>query len=203
MKTVSRLRHMKLHQRKTRQAKKSSVKMCSCVDKINSEFTVERVMRATESGKERTKHKMVEKEAWNLYTLSPPLDLFDQVHICSGPDLVSNPSLERWTEFGLDCIYVQQSASIFLVSTWTSLTSVPRSMVATRTLPCRYVSSYESIPCARSYPALQRNHSTSRLLGTASKLQQPVPLLSQAHTFTGSRECSNQLSFTTAQCDRR
>ena len=81
--------------------------MCSCVGKINSEFTVERVMRATENGKERTKRKMVEKKkkAWNFFTPSP-LDLFDQVQICSGPDLVSNPSLERWTEFGVDCIFV-------------------------------------------------------------------------------------------------
>ena len=39
--------------------------------------------------------------------------------------------------------------------------------------------------------------------GTASKLQQPVPLLSQGHAFTSSRECSNQLSSTTAECDRR
>ena len=41
------------------------------------------------------------------------------------------------------------------------------------------------------------------LLRIASKLQLPVPLLSQAHAFTGSRECSDQLSLTTAECDRR
>ena len=32
-----------------------------------------------------------------------------------------------------------------------------------------------------------------RLFGIAPKLQQPVPLLSQADAFTGSRECSDQL----------
>ena len=48
---------------------------------------------------------------------------FDQVPICSGLHLMFNPSLERWTEFGVDCIFVNQLASISLVTTWTSLTS--------------------------------------------------------------------------------
>ena len=52
-----------------------------------------------------------------------PLDRFDQVQICSGQDLISNPSLETWTAFGVDCLFVTQSASLSLVSTWTSLTS--------------------------------------------------------------------------------
>ena len=54
---------------------------------------------------------------------SHPLEIFDQVQICSGQDLMSNPSLERWTAFGADCIIEKQSASMSLVSTWTSLTS--------------------------------------------------------------------------------
>ena len=36
---------------------------------------------------------------------------------------MSTPSPERWTEFGVDSIFVQQSASITLVPTWACLTS--------------------------------------------------------------------------------
>ena len=89
--------------------------MCNCVDKINSEFIVGRVTPATENGKEsKNNHKIAQKEEWNFYP-PPPLDLFDQVQICSGLDLVSHPSLRRWTEFGVDCTFVTQSASISLV----------------------------------------------------------------------------------------
>ena len=49
-----------------------------------------------------------------------------------------NPSLERWTEFGVDCIFVKQSASISLVPTWTSLTSG-------RTLHCSKKNTFNSI----------------------------------------------------------
>ena len=52
-----------------------------------------------------------------------PLDRCDRVQICSGLDLMSNPSLERWTESGVGCTFVVQSASNSLVAAWTSLTS--------------------------------------------------------------------------------
>ena len=77
-------------------------------------------MRATENGKK--KQHNCRKQEWNVYA-PPPLDLFDQVQICSGLELMSKPSVERCIEFGVDCIFVKQSASTSLVTTWTSLTS--------------------------------------------------------------------------------
>ena len=77
-------------------------------------------MRAT--NKRRTKYLNCRTYEWNFYS-TPPLYRFDEVPICSGLDLVSNPGPERRTEFVVDCIFVKQSASILLVPTWTSLTS--------------------------------------------------------------------------------
>ena len=98
-----------------------------CVDKnVNSGFTVECVMRATENGKKNVikhNHKTVENQSGISTYTPPPLDLFDKVQICSGLDLISNPSLQRCTELGVDCVFVKQSASMSLVSTYTSLTS--------------------------------------------------------------------------------
>ena len=56
-----------------------------------------------------------------------------------------------------------------------------RSLALDHTLRCRRVTTRDLL---------------CRLLGIASKLQQPVPLLSQAHAFT---ECSDPLSSATAE----
>ena len=69
---------------------------------------------------------------------------------------------------------------------------VARSMVAGRTLKTRHFSSYELSLCAGSYPALQRSHNTGSVVSSHS-----------SPPFTGSRECSDQLSFATAECDLR
>ena len=82
-------------------------------------------MRATENGKKNT-HKITTTKLSKIivnFLHPPPFDLFDQVQICSGLPLLSNPSFERCTEFCVDCMFVKQSASMPLVSTWTSLTS--------------------------------------------------------------------------------
>ena len=80
-------------------------------------------MRATENRKESKKQPQTLSKKRVECPHSSPLDLFDRVQICSGLDLMSNPSFERWTEFGLDCTFIKQSASISLVPTCTSLTS--------------------------------------------------------------------------------
>ena len=133
----------------------------------------------------------------------PPLDLFDPVQICSGLDSTSNPRLESSIECGVDRISVTRSASVSLVTTWTSLTSG-------RALHCCRKNAFNSMrlvlrvgPLRVIVPSAAESCRVTRLLGIAYKLQQPVPLLSHAHAFTGSRERSDQLSFATAQCDRR
>ena len=77
---------------------------------FSCEFIAECVMRAPENGKE---NKIVSKYEYT----SPPGDLFDQVQILSGLDLMSNSLLERWTDFGDDRGFVSQSACISLVPT--------------------------------------------------------------------------------------
>ena len=104
----------------------------------------------------------------------------------------------------------KQSASISLVSTWTNFTSgralhcskknafqLDMSRFTSRSLP------HDHTQRCRGVPAQNLLSRLVRLLGIASKLQQPIPLLSQTHTFTSSGRCSNQLSFTMAECDRR
>ena len=73
---------------------------------------------------------------------------------------MSNPSLDRWTEFGVDCHFVKQSASISLVPTWTSFTSG-------RTLHCSKKNAFNSIcltsrvePLRLIIPSLQKTHNT-------------------------------------------
>ena len=168
---------------------------------------MERVILASTT--RETKTKRYRKYDWHFYT-PPPLDRFDQVQICAGLDLNSNPSLERWTEFGVDCMFVKQSVSISLVHTWTSLT-------CGRVLHCCKKNVFNSMCLVSRVDLFASDHTQRcrgitaqdllcrliRLLGIASKLQQLVPLLSQAHAFTGSRACSSQLSFTTAERDRR
>ena len=139
---------------------------------------------------------------------SPPLEIFDQVQICSGQDLMSNPCLERWTVFGVDCIIVKQSASMSLVCLhldkshlWSrapffcrenALNSI---CLVLRVEPSRLI-------IRQRCRGMTTPDLLCRLTRLFGKLQQPVPLLSQAHAFTASRECSNQLSFT-VECDRR
>ena len=118
-----------------------------------------------------------------LHTSS--LDLFDLIQICSGLDLTSNPSLERCAEFGVNCTFDQQSASIPLIPTWTSLTSgralhccdknAGNSMwLGLRVDPLRLITpsapeeSQHRICCVVSLVSSARH----------PKLQQPVPLAS-------------------------
>ena len=86
--------------------------MCSCVDKINSEFIVERVLRATENGKERKNnqpHQCQKKKTWN-FCITPPLDLLTKFR--TGFDVQSEPrEMDRiWCRLYL-C--QKKSASIF------------------------------------------------------------------------------------------
>ena len=102
-----------------------------------------------------------------------PLALFDQVHIFSG---------------------VKKTISKLFPSS-------PHGQVPLR------VARSMSIPCASSYPGLQRSHNTGFVVSSNScpqhciKLQQPVVASPCLHRLQ--RECSDQLSFTFAEFDRR
>ena len=167
------------------------------MDKINSELIVERVQRAT--GNVRKEEKHVGK--WIFYP--SPLNLFDQLQICSRLDLMSNPSLDSWTEFGVDCMFVRLSVSISVGATWTSITSG-------RALHCCRKNAFNSTclilrvePLRLIIPSAAKE-SQDKICCFVSlsssavhpNFNQRVPLLSQAHAFTSSGERSNQLIFT-------
>ena len=72
-------------------------------------------------------------------------------------------------------------------------------------LSTRCVSFYESISCASA--AEKSQNGICCVVSFVSSALHPnfnnQLLLSQAHAFKGFRECSNRLSFSTAECDRR
>ena len=107
---------------------------------------------------------------------------------------MSNPIPERCTEFGVDCIFVKQSASISPVPTWTSRPSG-------RALHCCNKNAFNSIRVVLRVDPL-RLIIPSAAEESQQWLQHPLPLLPQAHAFTGSTECSDQLTFAIAECDR-
>ena len=129
----------------------------NCVDETNSEFIVERAMRATENGKENTIVATLKVE-W-LHT--SPRDLFDQVQICSGLDFMSNRRLERWTE---------------LVDDWTVRKHFPRSHFnkahfrsrAPPTQEERFHLDKSRFTSRSSYPVLQKSHSTESVVSSHS-----------------------------------
>ena len=126
-------------------------------------------MEREELQKATTTTNLAKRRVASLH--SPPLDLFDQVQICSGPDLISNPSLERWTESGVDCIFVKQS---------------------------RCVSFYESSPYGLVIPsaAEESQHRICCVVSLVSSALHPN-FNNQFHCCRRFRECSDQLSFAT------
>ena len=140
------------------------------------------------------------------------LDRFDQVQLCSRLNLMLPEMNRMWCRLYLLSNNPQAFRSSPLEQVSTNLTSgralhccccseknalrldmsrfTSRSFALDHTQRCRRITGQDLL-CR-----------LIRLFGIAPTLQQPGPLLSQAHTFTGSRECSDQLSFATPECDR-
>ena len=173
----------------------------NCQANVNSEFFVERVMSPSLTG---NNPKTVQKYEWNFYT-PPPLDRFDKVQICSELYLISIPSLERWTEFGVHCIFVKQSANISLVPLGQVSLLVARSLVARRKRSTRCVPFYESSPCAVSPSAAEESqHRICCVASSVSSALHPnfndqfhccrTPMPSQAPESAASNSASPLLS---------
>ena len=124
--------------------------------------------------------------------------------------MISIPSLERWTAFGVDCLFVTQSVSLSLVSTWTSLTSGRAILCCKKNTFQLDVSRFASCPLRLiiASAADESHHKICCVVSFVSTALPPnfndqfhccrKPMPSQAP-----RECSNQLNLTTAECDCR